>query len=205
MEFEYEPCRCIKKMDWEEKEKGLVNMIKTKISVEENIKKIVIVSNLESSRICFNNVAISINQGVTFLCICNLRNLEYKVEITLMSDFLSKLVPMSCQIPNASAYVIIPQEHKQECNNQTVPSLKTLSFHSLYLRGCSNRSFSDLTLIGGLPKAIFNERPQMIGQMFYCTVANLIHMNPPFHMPYIPTCANPHLHLYCHVGCYYPM
>ena len=191
-------------MEWRAKEEGLVNIIKTKIPVNENVKQIIIISNFESSRICLNNVAICINKGVTFLCICNLRRLEYTVDITLMSDLLSTLMPMPCQIPNASAYIIIPRGHKQDCKNQIVPSLKTLSFHSLYLKGYSNQDLAGLTQMGGLPEVVFNDRPPMIGQMFYCTVANLIHMYPPFHPLYIPTCVDQNLHLYSRVDCYHP-
>jgi hypothetical protein len=199
MEFPYDPCTCIENLDWEEKDREIVNVVNNRVVIDRGVQKLVFISASSTARVCFNNVAISINQGITYLCICNLRSLPFQVDITLTSDFLSILKPMPCQIPNTKAFIIVPNGHKNSCKNRTVTNLKTLAFYSLYLRGCTNKNFSDLTASGGLPETLFQEGPDVLGQMFHCTISNLVHIYPHFPPIYIPTCDNPNTHLLYYV------
>jgi hypothetical protein len=202
--FNYEPCPCIDKVRFRENPIELTKLFSQKQTISDLIEKIVIVSYLEETRICFNDARILVRRGITLICICGYRNLPYPFTINLFSDISSKLVPIPCSIDKTCAYTVVPRDHEPECKNNEIPTLKFWSHVSLYLKGHNSKSLNKLVHEKRAPACVLDSKPIVHGMRLKCDVTNLVHYYPYFAAHWMNSCDDPIPHLYETSDYYYP-
>ena len=196
---DYNPCTCIQNLNYDEQETEMVKIISGRVKVATKYSKIIIYSELRDSRVGFNNVCTYVKRGITYLCICGIRSLPYESKINLTCDFLSVITQIPCEIPGTVAFYIRGRGHKTDCEDVQVPSLKSMSYLSLYLKGYVSKDFEYLGQTGNLPEVLTFNRPSAYGQVIYCLPNHLVHIFPPMPTQYIASCTKPDQHLFSYV------
>lgn len=195
----YEPCNCIANLTYQERDDELPRIINGRVEVEPSIKRLIIYSELKDIRVGFNNISTYVRRGATYICLCGIRDLPFESRINLTTDFLSVISRIPCSAPSTAAFYITGRNHHASCEDRKVPTLKDMAFLSLYLHGYANLDFEEFDRKGLLPKKLIYQRPCAYGQVIYCLPNHLVHIFPPTPSVYIPSCDQPHTHLFTHI------
>ncbi len=196
---DYIPCDCIINMTYQEQEVDAIKIINGRVEVKSNVKRIMVYSELRDNRVGFNNIAIYLRQGLTYMCLCGIRSLPFESKINLTADFLSVISQIPCNLPDTAAYYITGRNHHESCDDRKVPTLKSMAFLSLHLHGYANRDFEKFGKTGMLPRNLVLEKPNCYGQVIYCLPNHLVHIFPPIPYHFVASCIQPDAHLHTYV------
>ena len=199
VDYDYDPCKCLLSLSYEEKENELAKIINSRVEIDQKYKRFIIISDLEKTRLSFNNISLHLRRGISHFCLCGIRRLPYVSRIFLASDLLSTITQVPCSMPNAAAYYVRSRNHQVPCPNVYLPSLQDLAFISLYLKGYSNQDFENFIEKDILPRKLAENRPDVYGQVIYTLPNHLAHYSPSILSQYTASCANHKLHIFSYI------
>lgn len=185
-------CRCIQDLSECEKKSYVARYFDEAHLISKCTEVIIIFSKLNQTiGIVINKVPFYIKKGYNKICLCNVsKTLNWALGIA--ANYLCRLEKVEYSNNLVEVYILKAYNHKLNCINNIPPSLKELTYFSLFLQNIGGYKLERLYKEGNIPKVLYENRQRIKCHLEYFESSCVHCQTGPTK---IPSCSNPGKHV----------
>ncbi len=185
-------CRCIIELSEIEKKRYAPRYLEEAHYINRRTEVVIVYSKLKQPiYIAINKTHFVVKNGYNKICLCNISN-NLQWDLCIGANYLCRLEKIPYKNTSIEVYVLKAYDHKDNCINNTVPSLLSLTFFALFLENIVGGKLEELYKEGSIPKVLFHNRQRAICQLIYFEAACETCQTGQIK---IPSCINPDKHI----------